>query len=167
MPTGDFDFIFAALEKARVRYLVVGGVAVVLHGHLRFTADIDLVVGFEAGNARAALDALKDLGYQPRAPVPVEQFLEASTRERWAREKSMTVFSLWSQRFPATNVDLFVEEPFPFAEAWARATQVQLGDVRVPVASIADLIAMKKRAGRPNDLEDIKALESLEDANSG
>lgn len=54
------------------------------------------------------------------------------------------------------------ERAFPFAEALERATWADLGTVRIAVASIADLIALKRTAGRPKDLDDIRALESLQ-----
>ncbi len=158
---GDFDLVFDALQRGRVRYLVVGGVAVVLHGHPRFTADLDLVVSLDPGNARAAILALAGLGYRPRAPVEGVQFADPEARRRWIDEKGLTVFTLWSPDHPATEVDLFVQEPFPFEEAWARATLADLGDVQVPVASIADLVALKRAVGRPKDLDDIRVLEAL------
>jgi hypothetical protein len=64
----DLERIFAALEASRARYLVVGGVAVVLHGHPRFTADLDVVIALERANLSKALRALQGLGYRPRAP---------------------------------------------------------------------------------------------------
>jgi hypothetical protein len=161
------ETILAGLNDAGVRYVVVGGVAVVLHGHLRFTADLDLVVALDDANARCAISALQNLGFTPRPPVNAEDFANPSEREKWVREKGMTVFSLWSSRFPGTDVDLFVDEPLPFAEIEARGTEVTAGDVRIPVASIPDLISMKRHAGRPNDLEDIRALEEIEHLRSG
>ena len=158
----DFEAIFTALQQAGIRYLVVGGVAVVLHGHARFTADLDLVVALDPDNARAAMEALAALGYRPRAPVNAAAFADPILRAEWVSEKGMTVFSLWSPRHPATEIDVFVEEPFPFGDALARATWADLGSVRIAVASIADLIALKRIAGRPKDLEDIRALESLQ-----
>lgn len=71
------------------------------------------------------------------------------------------MFTLWSPEHPATEVDLFVREPFPFDEAWGRATLVDLGGVTVPVASIEDLVALKRAAGRPKDLEDVRVLEAI------
>ena len=162
MERSDFEVVFAALERAGVRYLVVGGVAVVLHGHPRFTADLDLVVDLDPANVLAAVGALGTLGYRPRAPVPAEALADAETRGRWIAEKGLTVFSFSSPNHPTTEIDVFVEEPFPFAEGWARASIADLGDVRVPVASRADLIAMKRRAGRPQDLEDVRVLEALD-----
>jgi len=161
MASSSLETIFEALERANVRYLVVGGVAVVLHGHPRFTADLDLVLALDADNLRAALDAFEPLGYAPRAPVPAEDLADPAQREDWVRNKGMTVFSLVSPAHPATEVDLFVEEPFPFEEAHARALQIDLGDVRVWVASLDDLVAMKRRAGRFQDLEDVRNLEAI------
>ncbi len=158
---GDFDLIFGVLQGGSVRYLVVGGVAVVLHGHPRFTADLDLVVALDPGNARKAIDALAGLGYRPRAPVEGALFADPAERQRWIDEKGLTVFTLWSPQHPATEIDLFVREPFPFGDAWARATFADLGGVRVPVASIEDLVALKRVAGRPKDLEDIRVLEAI------
>ena len=161
MPAGSLETIFQALEEARVRYLVVGGVAVVLHGHLRFTADLDLVLSLDAANLRAALGALAGLGYGPRAPVRAEELIDPRRREEWVREKGITVFSLWSAKHPTTEVDLFVEEPFPFEAAYSRAVWADLGDTHVSIASIPDLVEMKRRAGRPLDLEDVRCLEAI------
>lgn len=161
MSAGDFDLLFGALQDGGVRYLVVGGVAVVLHGHPRFTADLDLVVALDPGNARRAVEALARLGYRPRAPVDGALFADPVARQRWIDEKGLTVFTLWSPDHPATEVDLFVREPFSFDAAWARATFADLGNVRVPVASIEDLVELKRVAGRPKDLEDIRVLEAI------
>jgi hypothetical protein len=157
----DFDLVFAALTKRKVRYLVVGGVAVVLHGVPRFTADIDLVLALDRANVLAALDALAGLAYQPRAPVPLLDFADPALRRDWIEHKGLTVFGLWSPDHPATEIDLFIEEPFSFDEVFARATRVDLGANPVTVASIADLIELKRRADRPRDREDIERLLAL------
>ena len=157
----DLERVFAALEQAGVRYLVVGGVAVVLHGHPRFTADLDLVIELSSGNARAAMLALEGLGYRPRAPVPASAFADGAIRAQWVSEKGLTVFTLWSPRQPATEIHVFVEEPFDFEAAFARAVHADLGTTRVTVIALEDLIGMKRRVGRPRDLEDIRALEAI------
>lgn len=161
MPDGDLDRIFAALGASGARYLVVGGVAVVLHGHPRFTADLDLVLALDAGNLARALPALEALGYRPRAPVSLAVFADPAQRRRWIDEKAMTVFSLWSPQLPATEIDLFAAEPIPFEAAYRRALRADLGATSVTVASLADLIALKRGAGRPQDLEDVAALEAI------
>jgi hypothetical protein len=159
--SSDFELIFAALQKEQVRYLVVGGVAVVLHGHPRFTADLDLVIALDRENVLAAVRALERLGYRPRAPVPAAQLADAHIRGEWIRDKGLAVFSLWSSEHPATEVDIFVEEPFDFDAVFARAVRAELGAVAVSLIGVADLIAMKRRVGRPKDLEDIRVLQAL------
>ena len=157
----DFDIIFAALAKGRVRYLVVGGVAVVLHGVPRFTADLDLVLDLTSANVMAAMQVLGDLDYRPRAPVALLDFADAGKRREWIQQKSLTVLGLWSPKHPATEIDLFVDEPLPFEEALSRASHVDLGSNTVCVASIADLIQLKRMADRPQDHEDIARLNMI------
>lgn len=161
MAAGDFDLIFRSLHEAGARYLVVGGVAVVLHGYPRFTADLDLVVALDPENVRAALGALRALGYRPRAPVVAEDLADPLKRKQWRGEKGMVVFSLWSPEHPLTEIDLFVEEPFPFPEAYARSVRVEFGSVPVTVACIDDVVELKRRAGRPKDHDDVRALRAL------
>ena len=161
---GDIEDVLAALNDAGVRYLVVGGVAVVLHGHLRTTADLDLVVDLERENALRAMKALTALGYRPRAPVPPESFADEAMRASWARDRGMTVFSLWSSARPTLEVDLFIEAPFDFADVHARAVHARLTRTDAVVIHLDDLIALKRSAGRPRDLEDIAALEALRES---
>lgn len=158
---GDLERILRALEEARVRYLIVGGVAVVLHGHPRMTADLDLVIELAPENVDAAFESLEALGYRPRVPVTAADLANPAIRERLVAEKGMTVLSLFSPALPLTEVDVFAELPFDFEAARARALEADLGSFRVPVASIEDLVAMKRRAGRPKDLEDVRLLLAL------
>lgn len=150
-----------ALTAAKVRYLVVGGVAVVLHGHLRTTLDLDLVLQLDKDNLEKALKVFTDLGFQPQVPVPLRSFADPEIREAWTRQKNMTVFSLWHSDFQGFAVDLFLQEPFDFELAYDRALEVTLHDVRATVISLPDLIEMKRIAGRPQDQIDVEALLQL------
>lgn len=154
---GSIERVVRALNEADVKYLVVGGVAVVLHGHLRTTADLDLVVQLEPDNARRAMAALSAIGYRPRAPVQAAEFAEPAKRREWIEEKGLTVFSLWTPNDPL-EVDLFVSEPFDFPTVHARATVVPLETTAVTVIGLDDLLSLKRSAGRPRDLEDIEVL---------
>lgn len=158
---GEIEKILAALGEQRVRYLVVGGLAVVLHGHLRTTMDLDLVVHFEPENLQRALAVLRELGYEPVAPVPIERFADPSTRDEWIRDKNMVVFSLWKPDRPDFKLDLFVSEPFDFGPTYRRAVSVDLGRAEAKVVALDDLIALKREAGRPQDLADLEALEKI------
>jgi hypothetical protein len=156
--------VIRGLNSAQVRYLVAGGLAVVAHGHVRFTADLDLILDMDEGNLRRAIRALCDLGYRPRAPVDILEFASAEARGRWVREKGLTVFSLSSPRHSMTEVDLFAEPPLDFPAAYARAARLEVApQVTATFVGRDDLIAMKERAGRPQDLDDIEHLRRLDE----
>src|SRR5437763_2731088 len=95
--------IVQTLNENEVRYLIVGGLAVVAHGYVRFTADIDLILSLDEQNLVRAVTALKTLDYRPRAPVPFESFIDPVSRNQWVRQKQMVVFSLFSPAHPATE----------------------------------------------------------------
>ncbi|MCU0305205.1 MAG: nucleotidyltransferase family protein [Thermoanaerobaculales bacterium] len=156
-----FEPVIRALNDAGVRYLVVGGVAVVLHGHLRTTGDLDLVVELSPDNLGRALDALEASGFQPRPPVPLRSFADPETRRLWVETKNLQVFSLWHPDLPGFEVDLFVEEPFDFDEAWGRRVEVDLEGTSAPIVSLHDLVELKRAAGRARDLADVAVLMDL------
>ncbi len=156
-----FAPIFEALNRNKVRYVVVGGLAVVLRGVARLTADIDLYVDLNPTEALKAMRVFGELGFRARAPVPLEEFARADLRESWVQDKGMRVFSLWDPKNPMREVDLFVEHPIPFDDVWSRSTLIDGGDVEIRTASIADLISLKTLASRPQDLEDIERLQEI------
>lgn len=159
------EAIVSALNEANVRYLVVGGLAVVAHGHVRFTADVDLLLDLEESNLRRALAALESLGYRSRAPVSLESFAVAGSREKWIRDKGLTVFSLYSDQHPATEIDLFVEDPIGFDTAYPRATTMEVGpNIDATFVCVEDLIRLKRIAGRQQDLLDIESLQELRES---
>lgn len=157
-----FEQLFEALSGRGGRYVVVGGVAVVLHGHTRFTADLDLVVDLDPDAARKTIATLEGLGLAPRVPVPAASFADPERREEWIRTKGMTVFSMVDPRNPLLTVDLFVEPPIPFEDLWERAEVMRIGRADVRVAAIPDLVRMKQAVGRPGDLEDVDRLREIE-----
>ncbi len=165
MELRSLEIIFRALNEAQVRYFVVGGLAVAAHGYTRMTADVDLVIGLEPANILKGLEALRKAGYRMAIPATPEQFADARQRERWRAEKGMLVLKLWSAEHSRTPIDVFVYEPFDVAREWERAPHVHLaGELDVPVVTLETLIAMKREAGRPQDLADIAALESMRES---
>ena len=158
-----FEPIFLALNDAGARYVVVGGLATVLHGYARLTVDVDLVVDLAPDRARTTIDTLVTLGFRARVPVDARDFADPAVRRRWIDEKGMQVFSLVDQDNPMRVIDLFVEAPLDFEALWSRAEIMPLAGTTVRVASLDDLIAMKRQAGRPRDLDDIAQLERIRD----
>jgi hypothetical protein len=159
MERRSVEAIVRALNEAQVRYLIVGGLAVAAHGHLRITVDVDLVLDPDPEALGRAIAALETLGYRPRAPVPFAAFADADQRKEWAREKGMLVFSAHSPVHPVTEVDLFLEAPFNFDEAYAHALKMEVSPgLAATFVGLADLVAMKETAGRPQDMQDVSVL---------
>ena len=79
--------VFRELARRKVRYLVVGGFAVNLHGAARLSYDLDLMIDLTPDNVAAALDAMAALGFTPRQPVNAADLLSPEKREAWMREK--------------------------------------------------------------------------------
>jgi hypothetical protein len=156
-----FEELLASLARAPVRFVVVGGLAVVIQGHPRLTVDVDLVVDLDTANARRAIQTLTARGLHPLLPVDPMDFADATIRENWIATKNLQVFSMRDESNPLLTVDLFAREPIAFAELWSRADQVALGGEMIRVASIPDLVRMKRSAGRPQDLIDIERLEEI------
>jgi hypothetical protein len=133
-----YERVFRALGDAKARYVVVGGLATVLHGHARLTAEIDLVVDLEAAETLRAMQALSNLGLRPRAPVQATDFADPEKRRQSVEDKGMQVFSLWDPGEPLLEVDVFVTHPIPFDELWQRSREVEIGAVRIRIASIRE-----------------------------
>lgn len=159
--------LFKALNDAGVKYVVVGGLAAVLHGYLRLTVDVDLVVDLAPEEMTRAVHVLESLGYKPRAPVPAGQLADAAKRKEWIEQKGMKVFSFYHPSDSVLTVDIFVHHPIPFPDLSARAERVVIADVPVYICSIDDLIALKQQAGRPQDLIDIEKLRRIQEKKRG
>jgi len=154
--------VFSLLQKNNIRYAVAGGVALVLHGVVRFTADLDLIVDLEPENLKRFVHAMNELGYRPRNPVKAESLLDPAVRGQWKREKSMEVFSFVDPGKPMTLIDVFIEEKIPFGEVMNDLVRIAAKGITIPVVSLAHLKRLKKTAGRPQDLADIEAIEAQE-----
>jgi hypothetical protein len=157
----DFISLFAVLAATRIRFVVVGGLAMLLQGVDRLTADADLVVDLAADELADAIRALTASGYRPLAPVDPLALLDAATRADWQRSKGMTVFSFWDSTHTRPTVDVLLESPVPFEELWGRADIIKIGSTDVRVAARDDLIRLKEISGRERDQADIEALRRL------
>jgi predicted nucleotidyltransferase len=156
-----FEEFLADLDRAGVRFVVVGGLAVVIQGYARLTADVDLVIDLDAANVRCTIDALLARGLRPVLPVNAADFADEAIRRDWIETKNLEVFSMRDPRNPLLVVDLFAREPIPFEELWSRADTVAIGGRTIRVASIEHLIRMKRLAGRAQDAIDIQRLEEI------
>ncbi|MEO6065015.1 MAG: nucleotidyl transferase AbiEii/AbiGii toxin family protein [Lysobacterales bacterium] len=161
MAIADYEAIIAALETAGVRYVIAGGFAVNLHGFLRFTKDLDLLIDLAPDNAARAMEVLAECGLKSRVPVDVAEFADPHKRNDWFENRNMLVFQLWHPRDAFCTVDIFMRNPVDFEELWQRAETADLGRTACRIASIDHLIVMKTQAGRPQDFRDIEELQRI------
>jgi hypothetical protein len=159
VPT-DFIGLFAILAAARVRFVLVGELALVLRGLDRLTADVDLVIDLSAESARAAVEALTAAGYRPLAPVDPIALADPAHRHEWQSVRHMQVFCFWDSTNTRPTVDVMLSPVVPFEDLWASACVMNIGGHEVRVASIEHLILMKTTAGRALDLADIERLRA-------
>jgi hypothetical protein len=127
--------VIDAFNKAGVRYIVVGGFAAVLHGHNRFTADLDMVLDLAPAEARRAISTLLALGFTPGVPVDAIQFADPAVRNRWVEEKGMMVLSMHDPGRHALVVDLFARPPLDFALLLADAVEIPVSGKPVVFAA--------------------------------
>jgi hypothetical protein len=151
LPILDASEIFRTLAEHRVDYVLIGGIAVQTHGHVRMTNDADLIPSPEPANLARLADALNALGARVLNPGHEKDTIDANMLPR---------ATIWQFTTRAGGIDVMHEVPGgrEFAELRDDALEVQLGEITVPVTGLEDLIRMKEARGRKVDLEDIAAL---------
>lgn len=142
----DFRDLFSALGAAEARFLVVGAYAVIHHTEPRYTKDVDLWVEPTRGNAGRVLAALKAFG-APTAALTEDDLCDPEV--------------VYQIGIEPNRVDLLTSlGDLAFDAAWDRSVETSYGEVPIRVLGLEDLIAVKRAAGRPQDLIDAERLEA-------
>jgi len=140
--------VFGSFQRHNVRYMVIGGIASVIHGVPRATFDLDILIDADSDNARNLLEALLDAGFGTAALTDAEEILS----------NEITIFK------DRVRIDVQTSTPgLDFKEAWKRRNTVEYQGQTFYVVSLEDLIASKRAAGRDIDLEDVRLLELPKD----
>jgi len=140
--------VFGSFQRHDVRYIVIGGVASVIHGVPRATFDLDILIDAEPDNARNLLRALLDIGFGTAALTDAEDILS----------NEITIFK------DRVRIDVQTSTPgLDFREAWKRRKTAEYQGQIFYIASLEDLLASKRAAGRDIDLEDVRLLELSDD----
>jgi hypothetical protein len=147
----DAESILKALAEHDVDYVIIGGLAVQTHGHVRTTVDIDVLPRPDPSNMMRLADALNALDARVLNPGSRDLKIDANMLPR---------ATLWQFATRHGGIDVVHDAPGapPFDELRKRALRIQLGDLELSVAGRDDLISMKRASARPIDLEDLAAL---------
>ncbi|MBI5244427.1 MAG: hypothetical protein HY922_12235 [Elusimicrobia bacterium] len=139
----DFDRIVASLNKNGVDFMIIGGYAVIFHGHVRTTKDLDIMIRRTPENARRAIAALEEAGCTCPELTP----------ELFMAGKGITFGE------PPMRIDVLSDiRGVAFDDAWSRRQISRFGPNEANFIGLDDLIANKEAVARPQDLADAQKL---------
>lgn len=144
-----------AFSSHRVRYAVVGGHAVALHGAVRGTVDVDIAITWTLKSLKGAEAALEGLGLVSRLPVSAEEVFRF--RDEYIKNRNLIAWNFYSPADPSEQLDIIII----YDLKGKRTRRIKTREGPIQILDIDDLITMKKHSGRSQDLEDVKALERL------
>lgn len=153
--------IFRAFNEAGLDYIVVGGVAMNLLGYPRFTGDIDILLALDAKNLKRMSKLMKRMGYERRLPIAVEELGDEKKTLKLIKEKNLIAYTFNNPKEPQSGIDVIVGESLKFTKYQKHCQRISVWDIVIPVVSIDDMIAMKRKTKRIKDVEDVKALLEL------
>ena len=154
--------LFHALHRHQVDYLLVGGLAMNLHGVPRMTMDVDLVLVMNAANLDRFIACAGELELTPTAPVTLNSLKDPEQRKIWREQKHMIAFGLQNTRARIpVMVDVLIAPPLDVEQALARVVERDVDGLPIKLAAIDDMIALKQGTGRLQDISDIEHLERI------
>lgn len=155
-----YEEILKEFQKQKVKYVLVGGIAVNLLGSMRGTADLDILVEMSDENLTKVVKIMKKKGYHVKQPVDPMKIADAKTREDWIKNKHMKAFNFYKEE-ELKEVDIIIDSPVSFNQAVKTAIQMKIEGISLPVISIQNLIKMKEITGRLKDKLDIQELKKI------
>jgi len=157
----DYQTIFKELNELGIDYLVVEGLAVNFHGIPRMTYDIDLMILLQPENIIKLIAKFTQWGYRAKIPVDPWDLADEAKRNLWIQDKGMKALNFYSESSPIGEIDIVFDSPIPYDKLKNRAIMVELQVEKIPTISIHDLIELKLRAGRKQDLSDVEHLRMI------
>lgn len=144
-----------ALKEAKVPYAIVGGYAVALHGAIRGTLDVDIVLNWSLKNLQKTEQAFKEMGLVSRIPVDADNIYHF--RDEYIENRHLIAWNFYDPSNPANQVDIIIN--YDLRGSHTKTVKTKAGTVKI--LSRSKLIEMKRASGRLQDLEDVAALEGL------
>ncbi|MBI5149442.1 MAG: nucleotidyltransferase family protein [Candidatus Omnitrophica bacterium] len=158
-----YEEILREFQKQKIKYVLVGGMALNILGSLRNTADMDVLVEMSDQNLKKVIKILTKNGYKVKQPVDPMGMADKATRRDWVQNKHMKAFNFYKDQ-ELKEVDIIIETPVSYEKARKTALTIKCGRLTLPVISVEHLITMKKKSNRPVDkldIEDLKRIKML------
>lgn len=154
---GTLEGLIRTLVKYDVSFILVGGLAVAVHGYPRATKDVDIVFDTASDNAQRLADALEELGAAVIAADVPEP--EQGITAEWLAAGGHFLFATDNGPLDA----LSASRDQTYADLMTDAVDAELGGANVKACSYEALIDFKEAAGRPQDLADLAGLRAVRD----
>lgn len=149
--------VISQFTKHNIPYALVGGHAMALHGVLRGTVDVDLIIKWSLKNLKSVELALSEIGLKPHLPIKAEDLFKY--REEYIKNRNLIAWNFINTHTPSEIVDIII--------TWNLKNnmikQVHLKNKKINILSKKHLISMKRSSLREQDLIDAKALEQLDE----
>ncbi len=151
--------VIKKLQSDKIDFALAGGFAVVLHGFARGTVDLDLTISLQLENLTKIESSLESMGLKSRLPLKAKEI--SQFRKDYIEKRNLIAWSFVDFKNPSRIVDILLIHDL-------KPKEIQLFSVagnKIPVVNKKTLLEMKRKSGRPQDLEDIKALEASDEEN--
>ncbi len=148
-----YEEVFKALNKNKIKYLVIGGIAVNLYGLHRLTGDLDLMIDVSEKNLKDFVRVVEKLGYRSKAPT-----------YKW---KKLTALTFYHKSDEFKQIDIFLKNPLDFNKAYKTRKVFRVDKLNISCISFGDLIKLKKKSDRVRDLIDIGSLQKIKKLKEG
>ncbi|MCK5707642.1 MAG: hypothetical protein KAI43_08315 [Candidatus Aureabacteria bacterium] len=155
-----YEEIFSAFHREKVKYVVIGGIAVNLLGLLRSTADLDVLMEMSNKNLEKVIKILKKHDYFIKVPIDPISIVDKKVRDNLIKEKHMKALNFYKKK-TLEEVDILIDSPVSYSQAKKTSKRIKAGKITIPVISLDNLIKMKKKAGRSIDKFDIEELKKI------
>lgn len=143
-----------AFQTAKLKFALIGGYALAVHGLVRATIDIDFAIHLTQNDFQLAEKTLLKIGLQSRLPIRATDIIKM--RKEYIEERNLIAWSFVDYKNPTKQVDILITKDIRDMDI----EKVSIGGRKIPVASLKELLKMKQESGRPQDLIDIKNIKA-------
>jgi len=155
--------ILKMLYDCKIKYILVGGLAINLYGIPRTTIDVDIMIELNNNNILSLINCFKANSFRFRQPIDEKKLIDKEYRKQLKEEKNVIVLTLENPSNPLEVLDFFIDNPIDFNKAYSRKKILKVDDFEIYIASIEDIIEIKKISNRPIDISDIENLKLLKE----